>query len=409
MITVDEAIRRVLEATPSPRAPERVSPSDALGRVLAEQIVSREDAPPFARATMDGWAVRVADLETIPAELLFSGETPAGSAPGAELPSGGAFKVMTGAPVPSGTECVVPIEKSEPAAFPGFIRILDALHAGANVAPAGSEVEKGEILFEPGRSIVAADVALLSLLGHVDVPVWPKPRVAVLSTGDELVPAGSPEPPPPGKIRNSNGPMLVACLASAGTSCRVRDLGIARDDALALRVLLREGLRDDVLIISGGVSAGEHDLVADALRAEGVDVLFHKIAMKPGKPLLFGRRQSTLVFGLPGNPLSSFVGFQLFVVPALRALSGGAKEPRARVRVIAADDCPVGSDREEYRPARLFVDGGEWRAKSIPWRGSAHLVNLCRANALHVMSIGAPAVKAASPIEVIPLGGSPPA
>jgi molybdopterin molybdotransferase len=409
MIPVDEAVRRVLEAMPAPRAPETITVSEALGRVLAEPIAAREDAPPFARATMDGFAVRMSDLAKLPAELLFSGETPAGAAPGAELPSGGAFKVMTGAPVPVGTEAVVPVEKSEPASFPGFVRLVDGVAAGANVAPAGSEVAKGEILFEPGRTIGAADVALLSLVGQPAVAVHARPRVAVLSTGDELVPAGSPEPPPPGKIRNSNSPMLSACLASSGAGVRARDLGIARDDALALRVLLRDGLRDDVLVVTGGVSAGDHDLVAEALRAEGVEILFHKVAMKPGKPLLFGRRQSTLVFGLPGNPLSAFVGFHLFVLPAILAMGGKPKAPRARLRFVAAEDCPAGGDREEYRPARLVADGGEWKLRPIPWRGSAHLVNLTRANALHAVPIGTPACRAGATVEAIPLPGWPPA
>jgi molybdopterin molybdotransferase len=399
MLTVDEALRRVLDAVPAPKAAEQAALPDALGRVLAASIVSREDVPAFARATMDGYAVRSDDLSELPAELLFSGESAAGSTPGAELPPGGAFKVMTGAPVPAGADAVVPIEKTEPASFPGFVRVLAGARAGSNVAAVGSEVRAGETLLEREARLGPAEIALLALLGRATIPVWPRPRVAILPTGDELVPHDSTEPPPPGRVRNSNGPMLAACLATAGI--RARDLGIARDDSLALRVLIREGLRDDVLVLSGGVSIGEKDLVAEALRAEGVEILFHRVALKPGKPLLFGRRGSALVFGLPGNPLSSFVGFHLFVLPALRALEGEAAAARSRVRAVAREECPGGSDREEYRPARADLERGEWRLTPFPWKGSAHLPSLCRANALQVVPIGSPPIPAGAAVEAI--------
>ncbi len=399
MLSVEEAIRRVLDSIPSPKPAELSPLPSALHRVLAEPVVAGEDVPPFARSAMDGYAVRSEDLATVPAELLFSGEVVAGSAPGTTLPAGGAIKIMTGAPVPFGADCVVPVEKCEPAAFPGFVRLLASLPKGSNVVPQGSEVRSGQPLLEPGVRLRPAEIALLALLGQSKVPVRPVSRVAVLATGDELMPSDAARPLPPGRIRNSNGPMLLSCFAARGV--HARDLGIAADDPLALRVLVREGLRDDMLVVSGGVSVGERDLVAPALEAEGVETLFQKVAVKPGKPLLFGRRGGTLVFGLPGNPLSAFVGFQLFVAPAISAMEGECARPRRRIRAILSAAAPAGSDREEYRPAKVEVGAGEITLEPLPWRGSADLVGLCRANALQVVPVGAPASREGERVEAI--------
>jgi molybdopterin molybdotransferase len=245
-------------------------------------------------------------------------------------------------------------------------------------------MRRGDVVLKAGSVLRPQEFGILATVGRTSVKVVLPPRVCVLSTGDELVEAS--EMPGPGQIRNGNGPMLTAQVLRAGGSPHF--LGIARDRVEHLRPLIRQGLSSDVLLLSGGVSAGKLDLVPDVLRELGVEAKFHKVEMKPGKPLFFGMRERTLVFGLPGNPVSSFACFELFVRPALRVLRG-LSEPGPRiVQAELEQDFPYRTERPTYHPAALTTDNRGWRVRLVPWFGSPDLLALTRANALAVLPAG---------------------
>jgi molybdopterin molybdotransferase len=301
VIPVEEALEIVLrEARPLPA--EEVSLEDTAGRVLAEDVRSDLEMPPFDRAAMDGFAVRAADVASAPATLEIVGEVPAGAWPDREVGPGEAVRIMTGAPVPPGADAVQQVEKTRPA-DEFRVTILEGVAAGANVAPRASEVKLGDVLLETGRVLDPAAVAVLAAAGCARVRVARRPSVAVLVTGDELVEVAA--TPGPGQIRNSNGPAVAAQAREAGAAVRL--LGVAPDELQALRSALESGADADMLVISGGVSAGDFDLVEPALEELGYSFLFTKVAVKPGAPLVLGRRGSQLVFGLPGNPVSAQV------------------------------------------------------------------------------------------------------
>ena len=288
----------------------------ALGRVLAEAVESDIDSPPYTKSLMDGYAVRSTDCGA-PTTLTVIEEVAAGRMPTRAVAAGQATRIMTGAPIPDGADAVVPHEETE--AGGTSVRIGRAVHKGEFILERGREMRAGEVVVLKGTSLTPQAIGLLAAVGRMSVRVHRTPRVAVLATGDELVEVN--EKPGPGQIRNSNGPMLCALASRAGAT--VEYLGIARDDRERLSRLVAQGLDvADVLVLAGGVSAGKFDLVPDVLKDQGVTAHFHKVRMKPGKPLLFGSRGDRLVFGLPGNPVSSFVGFELFVRPALRKMMG---------------------------------------------------------------------------------------
>jgi molybdopterin molybdotransferase len=274
---------------------------------------------------------------------------------------------------------------------------------GDNVLPRGREMRRGEVVLAAGAELRPQELGLLAATGRTEVRVVPPSRVAVLSTGDEVVEAG--DSPGPGQIRNSNGPMLTALAARAGA--RPRYLGIARDRLDSLRPLVEEGLRDDVLVLSGGVSAGKLDLVPGVLQEAGVTAHLHKVEMKPGKPVFFGSRgrdgRRALVFGLPGNPVSALVCFALFVRPALRRLAGHASPGTDPVAATLAEDFAYRTDRPTYHPAYLEVCEGRSMVRAVPWFGSADLRGLAQANALLVLPAGDHQHKAGGTFPVVPL------
>jgi molybdopterin molybdotransferase len=360
----------------------------ALGLVLAEDVVSDLDMPPHDKAMMDGYAVRTADLPAGRGTLAVLEEITAGQTPRHPLGPGQASRIMTGAPVPQGADAVVMVERTR-LRDDGRVEVEDSPpHPVQNVLPRGREMRRGETVLAAGAVLRPQEFGLLASVGRTVVRVVPAPTVAVLSTGDEVVDAAL--TPGPGQIRNSNGPMLVALVGRAGALPRY--LGIARDRLDSLRPLVQEGLQASVLILSGGVSAGTRDLVPDVLHEAGVTAHFHKVEMKPGKPIFFGTLDRaggpTLVFGLPGNPVSSFVCFELFVRPALRRLGGHADPGPRLVPAALAEDFAYQTDRPTYHPARLETSDRGWRVRPVPWFGSADLRGLTRANALIVFPPG---------------------
>jgi molybdopterin molybdotransferase len=371
MLTVEEARRIILSDVPAPNAVD-VPLADALGAVLAEDVASDLDMPPFDKAMMDGYAARGGDA----GPLRVLEEIPAGKTPTASVVAGACSKIMTGAPMPAGADAVQQVEKTR---LDGDrVTFLEPIRPGQNVAPRGQDVKEGAVVLRAGRRIGPAEIGALAAVGRTRVRAWARPRVAVLATGDELVPPDA--KPGPGQIRNSNTAMVSAQVRAMGLECD--DLGVVGDDRDAIRARIREGLKRDLLLLSGGVSAGDWDLVIPALEAEGVVIRTHQVLIKPGRPFCFAPR----VFGLPGNPVSAFVIFEVFVRPYLGRLMGMSAE---RPRVLARLETPVAKkiDREHYLPAAVRYEGGDYVVETLPCHGSADLFALARAGGLVVVPI----------------------
>ncbi len=378
VIPVERALEIVL-AEASALGCEEVSLADSLGRVLREDVSSDIQMPPFDRAAMDGYAVRAADVREAPRTLPVAVLIKAGDPPGFELPAGHAAQIMTGAPVPPAADAVIPVEQTE--RLGEGVRFSSPPPQGAHVAPRGSEVRPGDCVLEAGRLVDAAAIAVLATVGRARVSVGKRPSVAVLVTGDELVPVTA--RPRGGQIRNSNGPALEALARSCGAT--VTRLGVAADRADALADAMRPGLEADILVVSGGVSAGEFDLVEDVFSSFGVEVFFDQVAIKPGKPLVFGRRGGTLVFGLPGNPVSAMVTFEVFVRSALLELQGARTPGRPLLQAELLGPLKNRSKRRAHLPVVLRAAGAGLVADPIRSRGSADVVAHARATGLAVL------------------------
>lgn len=396
MLAIADAQALVLKHA-KPLPPQSEPLTTALGRVLAEDVASDLSMPPFDKALMDGYAVRAADLPEGRGTLTVVDEITAGQTPRVPVGPGQAARIMTGAPIPGGADAVVMIERTR-SVEGNRVEIDDRpVKPGQNILHQGREMRAGETVLSAGAVLRPQEFGLLASVGRTAVRVHPAPVVAILATGDELVEA--PHKPGPGQIRNGNGPLLVGQVARAGGVPRY--LGIARDELAGLRTLMQEGLRAPVLVLSGGVSAGKMDLVPHVLGELGVEPHFHKVAMKPGKPVFFGTRGDTLVFGLPGNPVSVMVCFELFVRPALRRLAGHADAGPRVVRAVLVEDFPYRTDRPTYHPARLEDGPDGWRVRIVPWFGSPDLRALTQANAFAVLPVGDHHHRAGQRLEVL--------
>lgn len=369
MLTVAQASEIILKDVPTLRVVD-VSLAAAPGCVLAEECVSDLDMPPFDKSMMDGYAVRSGDggvLEVIE-------EVPAGKLASREVLPGTCAKIMTGAPVPRGADAVQQVEKTRREG--SRVTLLSPVKAGQNIAPRATDLRAGETVLRPGHRLRPAEIAALAAVGRTRVRVFAKPRCAVLATGDELV---APDTKPgPGQIRNSNTSQIAAQVRDLGLECD--DLGIVRDEVASIRAAIRDGLKRDVLLLSGGVSAGDWDLVIPALEAEGVKIAMHQVLIRPGKPFCFASR----VFGLPGNPVSSFVIFEVFVRPYLGRLMGAdLARPRVRARLETPVTKP--NERVQFLPASVRIEEDGYVVRTVPWQGSADLFAVTRANAFLVI------------------------
>ena len=382
MLSVEAARREILDRSAPLAAESMPLSASALGRILAEEVMADLDMPPLDRSVMDGYAVRQADCRTGDVLLLVVEEITAGRVPTKAIGAGQASRIMTGAAIPEGADAVVVVEKTR-VVGPDRVEILDAPKPDQHILRRGREMRKGDVLLAPGCVLRPQEIGILATAGRADVRLISLPRVAILATGDELIDVS--ETPGPGQIRNSNAPMLEAQARRAG--CLPRRLGIGRDDMASLLPLIEEGLETShVLILSGGVSAGTRDLVPEALAAAGVTAHFHKVRFKPGKPLLFGTADRAggrrLVFGLPGNPVSSFVCFEVFLRPALRQLGGHADLDLAEVSATLAREASFQNDRPAYHPARLLKSATGWEVEPVEYFGSADLRAFLNADAL---------------------------
>lgn len=412
MLSVNEAMAEI-EQHVQPLDVEPLSLPDAQGLRLAEPIISDIDSPPFDKALMDGFAVRAADVASGTATLPLVDEINAGQVAARGLETGQAIQIMTGAPMPDGADAVVRVEDCRiTSAAPGepLVEITTApIVAGRNMISRGTSMRSGEEVLSAGHRLQPQQLALLAELGRSQVPVRRRPRVGILATGDELVEID--ELPGPGQIRNSNETMLAAQVRACQAESIL--LGIARDTPEHLSERIAAGLDHDVLLLSGGVSAGRLDLVPAQLEAAGVTQVFHKVHVKPGKPIWFGvsaSRSETgspcFVFGLPGNPVSSMVCFELFVRTALRRLSGQLEsQPEAITARLATAHRSVG-DRPTYFPCRYAQDGGSTIATPVSWQGSSDLRSTVDANAMILFPAGDCDFQEGDSVEVFRWAGS---
>jgi molybdopterin molybdotransferase len=385
MLNVEAALNRILNEV-APRPPVALPLDETLGLTLAGDIVCDADSPPFDKSQMDGFAVRAVDVAVVPATLRMVETVTAGQTPQHPVSAGEATRIMTGAPIPAGADAVVPIERCTFAEGAGQVMIHEPAQAGMFVIRQGTSMAKGETVLATGTQLTPAVIGLLAEVGRAQVEVFPRPLVGILATGDELVPID--QPPGPGQIRNSNQSMLIAQLTAAGT--RVRPLGIARDNREDLAAKIAAGLECDILCLSGGVSAGTLDLVPQALQAAGVREVFHKVNVKPGKPIWFGRldRERSIdgrarwIFGLPGNPVSSMVCCELFVRTAVRRLMGITPAVPQSIPARLEVEHAIRGDRPTYFPARLRWSAEGPTVRPVAWQGSFDLRATAQADAM---------------------------
>lgn len=382
LVEVGEAVRRLLDAA-TPLDPVEVDLTTARGRVLAEDVLADRDSPATDRSAMDGFAVRAVDAPELGAVLRVVGAVRAGSAPPNRiLAAGEALRIYTGAVVPPGADAVVMVELTEEDRAASTVRLRERPLAGQNVRRRGEEIRRGDVLVETGAVVDPARIAALASAGRTRVTVHRAPTVAVLATGDEIVETG--RIPEPHQVRNSNATAILAALAAMGLEGT--DLGIASDDTTSLDAAMARGLDHDVLLVTGGVSVGDYDLVATALSRRGIDILFHGVAMRPGKPALAGRRGGRLVLGLPGNPVSAFSVFAVLAAPALRRMLGHDRCEDPEIVATLASALKARPGVTTFHLARVAVEGGRVIAHPVASAGSADVASLARANAFVVTS-----------------------
>jgi molybdopterin molybdotransferase len=378
VLTVEEALEQILSRV-APLPTERVPLLSALGRALAEPVVSEREIPPWPNSSMDGYAVRAADTHAASARLAIVGTVAAGSMPSRAVGAGEAMRIFTGAPLPTGADAIVPQEDTE--TTDGHVTLKTAVERGAYVRPRGEDLRVGDAVLEPGAAIGPAEIGLLATLGYSQVLVHRRPRVAILSTGNELAELG--REPGPGQIPNTNSYSLSAQVLEAGGE--PMNLGIAADRLDSIEERLRWGGVADVLLSSAGVSVGDLDLVKSALTRAGAELHLWQVSMRPGKPITFGSLAGRPVFGLPGNPVSAMVTFELFVRPALRRMAGHRTIHRLRMRARALAAIANPGIRRGYLRVTLERAGGRWGARLTGDQGSAILTSMVRADGLAVV------------------------
>ncbi len=410
LIPVEEALRHVLAGVSGPTESERLPLAACAGRTLAEDTGALRDQPPFPASAMDGYAVRAADIAQTPVTLDMIGTSAAGNRFSGTVGPGQAVRIFTGAPLPDGADTVVIQENTQ--ASDGRVAVTEVSAPFRHIREAGLDFKSGEVLLKAGTRLDARHIALAAAMGHGELVVRRRPRIAILATGDELVRAG--EPAGPDQITASSLPATALMVEKAGGEAI--DLGIARDTLVSLDERIQAALdaQADLLVTLGGASVGEHDLVQKALAQKGMELGFWRVALRPGKPLMHGRLGKTLLLGLPGNPVSSFVCAVLFLVPAIRALCG---DPQAGAdpseTAILGRDLPANGDRQDYMRAAL--SGGEFvlsgpagiQALHLPVatpqeaQDSSMLGILARSDVLLVRPPGAPAAATGEPCRII--------
>ena len=381
MIPIDKAIRIIERETGSLRS-ERVSIYAAVDRVLAQDIIADTDLPPFNRSQMDGYAVIATDVKRAPVILKIVGESAAGRGWHKKMKRGEAVRIMTGAPLPSGADSVQRVELTRE--LDGKVELLEPVKKGESAVKKGAEIRKGKSIFKTGERISENGMAVLASFGYAKINVSKQPRVAILATGSEIVDIT--KKPGRDQIRNSNSVMLDALCREVG--CQTKLLSATGDDLASLKSAIRQP-RSDILVITGGVSVGKYDLTKAALDELGAKIFFEKVKLKPGKPTVFARLGKTLVFGLPGNPVSAAVTFQLFVRMAILQIQSAANTQLGRGFAILDKDAKAARDRDTFLPATLGTDKrGRLIATLLRSQGSSDFVGFARADTLVFIPAG---------------------
>jgi molybdopterin molybdotransferase len=403
MLSYTDARQKVIEVAGGlPRRLTRtpVEIEQAFGRILAAPVLADRDYPPFDRSTRDGFAVRAADTQQPGARLECVGELRAGGIFEGSVLAGQCVEIMTGAAVPRGADAVVMVEHTK---RDGRTIALDrAVQSGDHIVMRGSEARAGSLLVAPKTRLGYAEMALAAQAGATRLDVFAAPRLAILSTGDEVVDARS--QPGPLQVRNSNGISIEILARTAGAE--TIQLGNAPDEKIALRAAIQRGLEADILVLSGGVSMGKYDLVEQVLADLGAEFHFTGVSIRPGRPAVFGVCRNKLVFGLPGNPVSTMVTFELFVLPAVDLLSGADARPlpvfRARLATPAHEKGPV----THFLPSRIEWEGREARVTQLPWQGSGDIVALALANGFLIVGPERPEIAPGEWVDVLPRRGA---
>jgi len=397
MLSAEEALARILKGA-EPVAAETVDLIAAQGRVLAADIAATLTQPPFDCSAMDGYAVSASDVAGVPATLTVVGEAQAGRRFAGALKPGEAVRIFTGAPLPGGADTVVIQENTERTG--DEVRVREAPARGANVRKAGGDFRAGKPLLTRGHRLDAGAIMLAAAAGHARLQVRARPHVAILATGDELVEPGV--SPGPDQIVSSNPYGLAALVERAGGAAQL--LGIAGDERADIEARIKAASAADVLVTIGGASVGDRDLVRPALEACGMALDFWKVAIRPGKPMLFGRLGKTRLLGLPGNPVSCLVTARVFLVPLLSRMLGRTELHTRTFPAVLTDGLGPNGPRQHYVRARLEpADSDLPRVTPLPSQDSAFVADLADADALIVRAPGAPAVPAGAPVEFLPL------
>jgi molybdopterin molybdotransferase len=404
MLSFEDARKKVIDVVSSLRrvpAAETIQLENALGRVLAEEITADRDYPPFDRATRDGFAVRASDCSKPGAKLRVIGEVQAGGSFTRAVGAGECVQIMTGAAVPRGADAVVMVEHTGPGATQDEVVVEQAAAAGMNFVPVGSESRAGDVLLRSRTRMGYAEIAFAAQVGRSEFSVYRIPRIAILSTGNEVVPVSA--RPGPLEIRNSNGASLAAQVRLAGGEPVM--LGNAPDRAEELRQMCERGLAEDALILSGGISMGKYDLVEDVLRDLSAEFAFDGVAIRPGKPATFGICRGKPFFALPGNPVSTMVTFELFATAAIDILCGMDPHPlplmKAKLEKAVDQKAPL----THFLPAKVEWYDGEAVVSELSWQGSGDIATLARGNCFLVVHQAKRTLAAGDLVDVLPRRG----
>jgi molybdopterin molybdotransferase len=403
MLSYSDARQKVIEVAGGLKRPlllTQVEIEQAFGRILAKPVLADRDYPPFDRSTRDGFAVRSGDAKVPGARLECIGELRAGGQFDARVESGQCVEIMTGASVPQGADAVVMIEHIQRDGR--TVTLERAAAPGDHIVSRGSEARAGALLVAEKTRLGYAEMALAAQAGATRLEVFAAPRLGILSTGDEVVDARS--TPGPLQVRNSNGISIEILARTAGAE--TTQLGNAPDEKHALKAAIERGLEADILVLSGGVSMGKYDLVEQVLADLGAEFHFTGVSIRPGRPAVFGTCRNKLVFGLPGNPVSTMVTFELFVLPAIDVLNGGTARPlpvfRARLATRVREKGPI----THFLPARIEWQGSEARVTQLPWQGSGDIVALALANGFLVVGPDRPEIEPGEWVDVLPRRGA---
>jgi molybdopterin molybdotransferase len=395
LLSVAEALARVTQGL-APLERELVALENAAGRVLAEDLAATLTQPPFDASAMDGYAVRAEDIASLPAELKLIGASLAGDAFKGRVGRGEAVRIFTGAPVPEGADTIVIQEEAEERS--GFVTVKAVAQAGLHIRPRGQDFKQGEVLLSAGTRFGPRALLLAAAMNHAELPVRRRPKVAILATGDEVVPPGS--GPRPDQIVSSIPSGLSALIARIGGE--PMPLGIAKDRTESIVTLAQAGSSAEILLTIGGASVGERDLVASALKQQGLEVDFWKIAMRPGKPMLFGRLGQQRVLGLPGNPVSAMICAQIFLKPMLEKLLGLTQARRPEPEAVLGEPLEANGEREHYlRAVSAWGGDGTRIVRPLPSQDSSLVAALAKSDCLIVRPPHAPALGQGERVKVI--------